>query len=294
VIAPGQGTVTSDSFGTIINFTTTGNTILGDATTDTLTVGVTGIVKDSSGNVGIGNASPSGYKLAIGDGSSNRGRIMLKGATSGNYPEINIDDSMNTSGKNYQLYSTGGVLKVANQTDSGAVSFVSNAFGIGLGDNAAVDGTGIRFPATQNASSNANTLDDYEEGTWTPAFGYSGGNGTMAISYGNQYGWYTKTGNVVYLRMDMRITSFSKGTASGIPWIVGLPFTPQNNSGYGSAIFLAGIYQWTFSSTPPLASVAQNGTSAIYLQRMVNNSAYSNLDDPDGDSMIFQTVIYQV
>ena len=59
VIAPGQGTVTSDSFGTITNFTTTGNTVLGDATTDTLTVGVTGIVKDSSGNVGIGTASPT-------------------------------------------------------------------------------------------------------------------------------------------------------------------------------------------------------------------------------------------
>jgi hypothetical protein len=44
--------------------TTTGNTILGDATTDTLTVGVTGIVKDASGNVGIGTASPNG-KLSV-------------------------------------------------------------------------------------------------------------------------------------------------------------------------------------------------------------------------------------
>ena len=57
VIAPGQGTVVSSSFGTITDFTTTGNTILGDATTDTLTVGVTGIVKDSNGNVGIGTTS---------------------------------------------------------------------------------------------------------------------------------------------------------------------------------------------------------------------------------------------
>jgi hypothetical protein len=39
--------------------TTTGNTILGDATTDTLTVGVTGIVKDASGNVGIGTSIPA-------------------------------------------------------------------------------------------------------------------------------------------------------------------------------------------------------------------------------------------
>ena len=43
---------------TIVSLTTTGNTILGDASTDTLTVGVTGIVKNASGNVGIGTASP--------------------------------------------------------------------------------------------------------------------------------------------------------------------------------------------------------------------------------------------
>jgi hypothetical protein len=59
VIAPGQGTVTSSSFGTITDFTTTGNTILGDASTDTLNVGNGGLVKDASGNVGIGTASPS-------------------------------------------------------------------------------------------------------------------------------------------------------------------------------------------------------------------------------------------
>jgi hypothetical protein len=54
VIAPGQGTVTSESFGAIVNFTTTGNTVLGDASTDTLNVGNGGLVKDASGNVGIG------------------------------------------------------------------------------------------------------------------------------------------------------------------------------------------------------------------------------------------------
>lgn len=45
-----------------------GNTTLGDATTDTLTVGVTGIVKDASGNVGIGHATPSS-KLSVGTAS---------------------------------------------------------------------------------------------------------------------------------------------------------------------------------------------------------------------------------
>jgi hypothetical protein len=36
-----------------------------------------------------------------------------------------------------------------------------NQYGIALGNTASTDGTGIAFPATQNPSSNANTLDDY-------------------------------------------------------------------------------------------------------------------------------------
>jgi hypothetical protein len=81
VITPGQGTVTSDSFGVITNFTTTGNTTLGDATTDTLTVGVTGIVKDASGNVGIGTASPSSYGKLVSLGSDNATLFAAVGAT---------------------------------------------------------------------------------------------------------------------------------------------------------------------------------------------------------------------
>jgi len=50
---------------TVVNLTTTGNTTLGDATSDTLTVGVTGIVKDASGNVGIGTATPRTSKLDV-------------------------------------------------------------------------------------------------------------------------------------------------------------------------------------------------------------------------------------
>jgi len=66
VIAPSQGTVTSSSFGVITDFTTTGNTILGDASTDTLNVGNGGLVKDASGNVGIGTTSPNAsYKMSI-------------------------------------------------------------------------------------------------------------------------------------------------------------------------------------------------------------------------------------
>jgi Chaperone of endosialidase len=85
---------------TLVNLTSTGNTTLGDATTDTLTVGVTGIVKDASGNVGIGTASPSSYAfndpaplvvantaggstLSIASGASSFGQLAFANGTSG-------------------------------------------------------------------------------------------------------------------------------------------------------------------------------------------------------------------
>ena len=72
--------------------TTTGNTILGDATTDTLTVGVTGIVKDASGNVGIGTASPV-EKLTV------NGGVIVTGAYNGvaNGGAINLSYITGTS-----------------------------------------------------------------------------------------------------------------------------------------------------------------------------------------------------
>ena len=61
IILDGTLGITSPAWDTVQgNLTTTGNTILGDASTDTLNVGNGGLVKDASGNVGIGTASPAG------------------------------------------------------------------------------------------------------------------------------------------------------------------------------------------------------------------------------------------
>jgi hypothetical protein len=212
---------------------------------------------DSSGDVGIGTTSPGGYKLAVGDGSSNRGRIMLKGATSGSYPEINIDDTMNASGKNYQIYSTGGHLKVSNQTDN-AVSFVANAFGIGLADNAPVDGDGIRFPATQSASSNANTLDDYEEGNWTPVV--QGVTTPGTASYTSQIGRYVKIGRQVTITLDI---NYSSATGTGIFQIAGLPFSSSSAHPSTGSVMTSNL-DWNTGTMVTLYKPGNNAVLELY------------------------------
>lgn len=73
----------------------------------------------------------------------------------------------------------------------------------------------IAFPATQVPSAGANVLDDYEEGTFTPSVG-----GTA--TYSVQLGYYTKIGDLVFIRIQMAISSIGTGSTTTIS---GLPFT---------------------------------------------------------------------
>jgi len=77
--------------------------------------------------------------------------------------------------------------------------------------------SGITFPATQVAATDANTLDDYEEGTWTPA--------EATISLASAVGHYTKVGNMVTAWAYM-VWPVTANTANTV--INGLPFTIAN------------------------------------------------------------------
>jgi hypothetical protein len=74
---------------------------------------------------------------------------------------------------------------------------------------------GITFPATAVACTDANTLDDYEEGTWTPSLG-----GTATYNF--QSATYTKVGRQVVVNCYLDVASIGTGSANAIS---GLPFT---------------------------------------------------------------------
>jgi len=77
-----------------------------------------------------------------------------------------------------------------------------------IGTNSIDSLTSISFAASQTASSDANTLDDYEEGTFTITCTASGG-GTVTLNSSYNTGRYTKIGRLVKINADIRISSVS-------------------------------------------------------------------------------------
>lgn len=82
----------------------------------------------------------------------------------------------------------------------------------------------IAFPAVQVPSANVNTLDDYEEGTWTPSFTFSTP-GNLTIAYSTRIGVYTKIGRQVVASVNLITSTFTHTTASGVAQLTGFPFT---------------------------------------------------------------------
>jgi hypothetical protein len=125
----------------------------------------------------------------------------------------------------------------------------------------------LAFPATQNPSANVNTLDDYEEGTWTPSLSFAGA--STGIAYGTTLGRYTKIGNLVTATGMLVLTN--KGSATGPAQIGGLPFTAANDSIYGSATvgYAAGLS----SVTGAVLGLVSPNTTKVTLYQSANGAA---------------------
>ena len=120
---------------------------------------------------------------------------------------------------------------------------------------AAIAAAGIVFPATQIASAGANTLDDYEEGTWDPTLLFGGA--AVGLTYSSRTGYYTKLGRVAFYSLNFTLSA--KGSSTGQATI-SLPF-PVGPGTQGNAAIIAGIANLTFTS--PLMPTASNGAGAI-------------------------------
>jgi hypothetical protein len=148
---------------------------------------------------------------------------------------------------------------------------------------------GIQFPATQSASADANTLDDYEEGTWTPVLTAST-SGTITTT--DRSGTYTKVGNIVTVQGYFNVASVSSPV--GDFRVGGLPFTINATHGYGSAAMLP----YGFANTTAVTAyyVLQNSNVTYFTVRgFLNGSQVIQIANNVQTNTGMQfTVTYQV
>jgi hypothetical protein len=150
-----------------------------------------------------GSSTSAGVSVANNSSLTNASKIVM--ATNGT-TDTQIISGVNGSGSYLPL------------------SFYTNnalAMQITTGGIISAAGGGIQFPATQVPSADANTLDDYEEGTWTPTF-YTALNGGGS-NLGTGLGSYVKIGKIVTVSFYR-----STGGANALS-ITGMPFTPEGD-----------------------------------------------------------------
>jgi hypothetical protein len=182
------------------------------------------------------------------------------------------DTSTYARWEHYTAKSNGTPVLTQRWSANGSVQV--NNVGIGFAAPT-TDGMGITFPATQSASSGANTLDDYEQGTWTPTV--VGGSTAGTTTYLSQFGDYVKIGRSVTVRLKV---SYTAATGTGFLSIQGLPFAGASGESIGSVMMdnlnapNSGTYSlYNFQTSSTLEIYSSTDDAALVIFQLSDESA---------------------
>jgi hypothetical protein len=271
---------------------------------------------DSSGNVGIGvtaNTTNLGgtYSLLSVGKSGGSGVFMGQSDSTGSGSTVAQFFGKTTGASGYQL--VGGMLIATDGTSTtdavGRLQFYTSTGGsvsermridssgnVTLQKNISVgaatpttSGTGITFPATQSASSDANTLDDYEEGTWTPQIAGDATQG--AGTYTQQVGTYTKIGRVVYLQGNISWTAHT-GVGNMLLW--NFPFTSNTTAGVEHAVSFSTINNITIPASSVVVGLMGNNKTYADLRCYALGTGVANNIALDTAGTINFSIVYEV
>jgi hypothetical protein len=168
--------------------------------------GTSSMILASAGNLLLGTPTQrNAAKFTLSyNGSTNNGIAIIETATA--------------SGTEFITFLNPAATNIANISRVGTTDAVSYNTTSSNTTGAQLNASGVRFPATQVASADANTLDDYEEGTWTP----NQGNCTVVGTFSSA-GTYTKVGRLVTVNIAVK-GSTSITCAAGGSVTTNLPF----------------------------------------------------------------------
>ena len=147
---------------------------------------------------------------------------------------------------------------------------------------ARIDSHGIKFGSD---TAQANALDDYEEGTWTPTIAFGGGNTGMTFQH-SPYGTYTKIGDTVRVRFGFRFSN--KGTSTGAFVIDNLPFSGSSTSYNHSA---NAVMVLDAAADKTATALVTGGTKINLRTRTDTNSATTDSYFYNNTS-VFGTIVY--
>lgn len=211
----GDGSASSPS----VTFTSDTNTGIFRAGSDEVAFSTGGTERmriDASGNVGIGTSDP-GVNLDLHAGSSGTDKTLFRTTTGGGGRFETVCSDLSAANPVWKL-ETGYGEQLAFGDSSGEFMRIDTSGHL-------IVPAGITLGTPSGVYNAANTLDDYEEGTWTPTV-YLGG--ATLSSYSDSK--YTKIGNLVTAWVEIQLTNITDYTI----YFAGLPFTA--GSADGSAI----------------------------------------------------------
>ena len=181
----------------------------------------------TGGNFGIGTLTPA-TKLAVAGGIAGTAGLNISGGGWGVLPYVSNSLVIDNNAGQTRFFAAGDAsnfgtyIWYGGKTTGAATGVLALEVGksLALEGASSQSGTGITFPATQSASSNANTLDDYEEGTFTATLTCTT-SGTITLGYNTLY--YTKIGRQITILGYLSVNSVSSPV--GNVQLNGLPFT---------------------------------------------------------------------
>jgi hypothetical protein len=247
-----------------------------------LTNGVTGTLPYGNGGTGVSAAATNG-QLLIGNGSG----FTLANITVS--PPLSISNTAGGIALSASGLGTGDVIGPTGATDR-ALAIYDGATGKILQNSTAtltsagfLTANGLTFPASVVLSSDPNTLDDYEEGTFTPTFTSTFiqlGDIVVTYSAGTQKGFYVKIGRTVFFSVFLATNTVtvvgSTGTALSM---AGLPFEVGSTLGMYTYVSVDNGYFWNTNAPSWFYPTAGTTEASLGYKTAPNSTSMNPLLD---------------